>query len=112
MGECRRFQSHNQLAKLAGFVWPEKQSGHFRAEDKRMPKSANKYLRYYLTEASNGMRRCDPVFGEYYWRKYQQVRKHQHKRALSLTTRKFIRLVFHLLSTNLPYEPKRSNTYV
>ncbi len=112
IGEIKKFQSHNQLAKLAGFVWPENQSGNFRAEEKRMPKASNKYLRYYLSEAADGARKNDPVFSEYYWRKYQEVRTHQHKRALALTTRKFIRLVFHLLSTNIPYQPKRTNSDV
>jgi len=111
IGNIKKFQSHNQLAKLAGFVWPEYQTGNFTAQDKRMPKSSNKYLRYYLTEAANGVRKYDSVFSEYYWKKYQETRTHQHKRALALTTRKFIRLVFNILSTNLPYQPKRSNAY-
>ena len=108
IGDIRKFSSHNQLAKLAGYVWPEKQSGQFRAEDRKMPRSANKYLRYYLAEAANLVRKYDPVFSAYYWKKYKEARTHHHKRALALTTRKFIRLVFSLLSTNQPYQRRRN----
>lgn len=36
-------------------------------------------------------------YGEFYDKKYAEVTKHQHKRALALTSRKFVRLVFGLL---------------
>ena len=39
----------------------------------------------------------------YYWRKYQEVSKYQHKRALVLTARKLVRLVHALLTKNEPY---------
>ncbi len=39
----------------------------------------------------------------YYWRKYQESRKHKHKRALVLTARKLVRLVYTLLAENKPY---------
>jgi hypothetical protein len=43
----------------------------------------------------------------YYYRKYHEVRKHQHKRAIVLTARKLVRLVTRLLTTNQPYRPRR-----
>ena len=64
-----------------------------------MIKSGNRYLRYYLLEAANSVRRCDSEFRRYYDLKFKEVNKYQHKRALALTARKLVRLVFRLLKT-------------
>ena len=51
---------------------------------------ANPYLRYYLGEAANSVRKHILEYAEFYTRKYAEVTKHQHKRALALTSRKFV----------------------
>jgi transposase len=48
------------VAKLAGLWWPKADSGEFVAEDRRLAKTGNRYLRYYLVQAANGMRRHIP----------------------------------------------------
>ena len=68
-----------------------------------MLKAGNSYLRYYLGEAANSVRRHIPEYREYYTRKYAEVTTHNHKRALALTSRKFVRLVFRLLAKNQLY---------
>ncbi len=68
-----------------------------------MIKSGNRYLRYYLLEAANSVRRCDSEFRRYYDLKFREVNKFQHKRALALTARKLVRLVFRLLKDNRLY---------
>ena len=68
-----------------------------------MTKAGNRYLRYYLGEAANSVRRHIPEYREYYAKKYSEVPKHQHKRALALTSRKFVRLVYGLLAKNQLY---------
>ena len=68
-----------------------------------MLKAGNSYLRYYLGEAANSVRRHIPEYREYYARKYAEVTTHNHKRALALTSRKFVRLVFGLLAKNQLY---------
>ena len=68
-----------------------------------MIKSGNRFLRYYLLEAANSVRGCDPEFQRYYGLKYHEVNKGQHKRALALTARKLVRLVFRLLKDNRLY---------
>ena len=68
-----------------------------------MSRSGNPYLRYYLGEAANSVRKYIPEYAEYYARKYAEVPKHQHKRALALTSRKLVRLVFGLLVKNQLY---------
>lgn len=46
------------------------------------------------------MRKHNVEYGAYYRKKYNGVPKHQHKRALALTSRKFVRLVYGLLARN------------
>jgi len=72
-----------------------------------MTHKGNRYLRYYFCEAANSVRMRDAEYGAYYNRKYHEVRKHQHKRAIVLTARKLVRLVVRLLTTNQPYQPRR-----
>ena len=105
IGDIHRFNSQASVAKFAGLVWHKDQSGDFEAEHSRMIKSGNRYLRYYLLEAANSVRRCDSEFRRYYGLKFKEVNKYQHKRALALTARKLVRLVFRLLKDNRLYIP-------
>ena len=104
IADINRFQSQASVAKFAGLVWKQHQSGDFEAQDTRLIKSGNRFLRYYLLEAANSVRRCDSEFRRYYNLKYKEVNKHQHKRALALTARKLVRLVFRLLKDNRLYK--------
>ena len=105
IGDIHRFDSQASVAKFAGLVWTQHQSGEFEAEHSQMIKSGNRYLRYYLLEAANSVRRCDSEFRRYYDLKFKEVNKYQHKRALALTARKLVRLVFRLLKDNRLYTP-------
>lgn len=105
IGDIHRFESQASVAKYAGLVWNRNQSGDFEAEHSRMIKSGNRYLRYYLLEAANSVRRCDSEFRRYYDLKFKEVNKYQHKRALALTARKLVRLVFRLQKDNRLYIP-------
>lgn len=51
------------------------QSGDFEAEYSQMIKSGNRYLRYYLLEAANSVRRCNSEFRRYYDLKFKEVNK-------------------------------------
>ena len=75
-----------------------------------MIKSGNRYLRYYLLEAANSVRRYDSEYRNFYNRKFKEVNKFQHKRALALTARKLVRLVFKLLKENRLYTPPVGTT--
>lgn len=103
IGDITAFHSSDALAKYAGLTWLKNDSGDFVSEDNRVSKAGNTYLRYYLGEAANSVRRHVPEYAEFYSRKYAEVTKHQHKRALALTSRKFVRLVFGLLVKNQLY---------
>ncbi|MDC3424284.1 IS110 family transposase [Aquibacillus sp. 3ASR75-11] len=108
IGDIKRFKDHHALAKYAGLVWNQYQSGEYEAEETSRMKTGNKYLRYYLVQAADSIRRSDSDYKSFYQKKYQEVTKHQHKRALVLTARKLVRLVFSLLKTNQLYiSPER-----
>ncbi|MBU5675896.1 transposase [Alkaliphilus sp. MSJ-5] len=68
-----------------------------------MTKTGNKYLRYYLIEAANSVKNYIPEFKDFYSKKYGEVTTHCHKRALALTSRKLVRLIFSLLTKNQIY---------
>lgn len=108
IGQIERFDDETKIAKYAGLYWRKHQSGRFTADDTSLSRNGNQYLRYYLVEAANLVRRQIPEFSDYYTKKYQEVPKHQHKRALVLTARKLVRLVDALLRKNQIYTPKRS----
>ena len=103
IGDINRFPNQAALAKYAGLAWSQHQSGDFEAQNTRLIKSGNRYLKYYLCEAAMSLVRCDAEYSRFYHLKYKEVNKYQHKRALALTARKFVRLVFRLLKDNCLY---------
>lgn len=110
IGDIDRFSDQAALAKYAGLTWRKQQSGAFEAEDTKRIKSGNRFLRYYLVEAANSVKNHDDEFGEYYRKKFKEVPKHQHKRALVLTARKLVRLVDVLLRNGQLYTPRKKVT--
>ena len=100
IGDINRFGNHAQLAKYAGLAWKQHQSGGFEAQTTRLINSGNRFLKYYLCEAAFSLVRCDKEYSDFYHLKYKEVNRYQHKRALALTARKFVRLVFVLLKDN------------
>lgn len=105
IGGIDRFPDHAALAKYAGLVWSQHQSGEFEADETSRMRTGNKYLRYYLVQAADSVRKHDAEYAAFYQKKYDEVPKHKHKRALVLSARKLVRLVFMLLKTNTLYTP-------
>lgn len=105
IGGIERFDDHNDLAKYAGLVWSQYQSGDFQADETSRMRTGNKYLRYYLVQAADSVRKHDAEYAAFYKKKFDEVPKHKHKRALVLSARKLVRLVFMLLKTNTLYTP-------
>lgn len=101
--DINRFDSQASVAKYAGLVWTQRQPGDFEAQHTKLIKSGNRYLRYYLLESANSVRRCDSEFRRYYDLNFHEVNQFQHKRTLALTARKLVRLVFRLLKDNRLY---------
>ena len=106
VGDINRYKKgQSSLAKYAGLVWKEHKSGTFTAQNTRLIKSGNRYLKYYFVEAAFSLVRCDMEFKRFYDLKYKEVNKYQHQRALVLTARKLVRLVYRLLKDNRLYIP-------
>ncbi|BDP68448.1 IS110 family transposase (plasmid) [Enterococcus faecium] len=80
IGQIERFEDQTKLAKYAGLSWKVNQSGNYQSQNTPLTKQGNRY---------------------------KEVPKHQHKRALVLTARKFTRLVdtlirrFQSINTNV-----------
>ena len=105
IGDIQRFRNHSALAKYAGLVWNQYQSGDYESEETSRMRTGNRYLRYYLIQAADRVRRYDSEYAQFYRKKYNEALKHKHKRALVLTARKLVRLVFTLLTTKQLYTP-------
>ena len=105
IGGISRFEDDNALAKFSGVYWSEYQSADFTAEDTCLKRTGNEYLRYYFIQAADQLRKYLPEYSQYYARKYNEAKTHKHKRALVLTARKAVRLVFALLREEKLYKP-------
>ena len=103
IGDINRFPNQAKLAKYAGLAWRQHQSGDFEAQNTRLIRTGNRFLKYYLCEAAMSLVRCDAEYSRFYHLKYKEVNKYQHKRALALTARKLVRLVYRLLKDNRMY---------
>lgn len=111
IGSIDFFKHNSNLAKYAGLYWKRNQSGKFEKEDKSFSQHSNKYLRYYLIEATSSCVRLNfPFIKDFYDSKFKEVTKHQHKRALVLSARKLVRLIFGLLRKNQYYIPLNPNS--
>ena len=108
IGTIKAFTGNGALAKYCGIVWKENQSGNFRAEDTKMSKAGNRYLRYYVIEATGSVINNCPEYKDFYDKKFAETTTHQHKRALALTSRKFLRMLFGLLDKSQLYSLERS----
>jgi len=106
IGDISRFPGQAQLAKYAGLTWRKNQSGNFNGDITPLTKTGNPYLRYYLIQAAQCLVNHNPEYREYFTRKFNETPRHPHKRALSLTARKLVRLVYALLSKNQLYLAK------
>ncbi len=108
IGDVARFNyDEAKVAQFAGLHWRKSESGRSKTQDTYLTKRGDAYLRYYLCEAANAVRKHDAEYKAYYQRKHDEVPKHQHQRAVVLTARKLVRLVVRLLTTNQPYQPRR-----
>jgi transposase len=108
IGDITRFGGDEaKVAKMAGLKWRKNKSADRASEETPLTRRGNVYLRYYLCEAANSVRMHDVSYAAYYEKKHTEVPKHKHKRAVTLTARKLVRLIVRLLTTNEPYQVRR-----
>ena len=108
-GDINKFHSQSAYGKYSGLVWKKSQSGKFKAEESFLTKKGNSYLKYYVIEAANMVRRFDPVFKAFYQKKYKEAVKHHHKRAVVLTARKLLRIIYYLLRDSKLYSVQQAS---
>ena len=104
------FRNSGHLASYGGYRWKRKQSGNKESEHTKQPNASNTYFRYYITEATSHLIKYNSEYKEFFYKKYNEVTKNQYKRALVLTTRKCIRLIFGLLRRNQLFDPNHLDT--
>jgi len=96
-----RFDHPKQVVAFAGLDPIVRQSGHFRAKSTRMSKRGSPLLRYHLMLAAFNVVNHEPTFNAYYQKKRLEGKSHYS--ALGHTAVKLIRVIFHLLKSNIPY---------
>ena len=104
IGDISYFPNDAALAKYTGLTWKANESGDFTAENKKSANTCNTYLKYYITQetqlsVTHGFDFTTPFFRK----KYNEAKTHKQRRALVLTSRKLIRLIFVLLRDNKMY---------
>jgi transposase len=105
VGSIGHYPLEKNLASYAGLTWSKFQSGEFTAQETHI-KQGNQYLRYYLVQAANSLRIHNEEYKNYYQKKYDEVSIHKHKRALVLTARKLVRLIYAMLRDKRLYSSK------
>ena len=110
------FKNDDKLAAYCGLRWKRKDSGMRSSQHTKQPNSCNSYLRYYIVEATASIIRYNDNYASFYYRKRGEVKINKHKRALVLTSRKFVRLIFGLLRNNKLFDnhylASNSQTYI
>jgi transposase len=109
--DVSRFPEHKHMAQYFGISWTKRSTAGSAIQNSRMTKVGNPYGRYYFIIGADRLRMYNLEYKAYYWRKYNEVPEHQHKRALVLTARKLVRLVHALLTKNVPYVRPRTTIF-
>ena len=104
IGSIKQFVSKESLAKYVGITWRVKEYNPFQSEDIITTKTDNSFLRYYIIETAQMTILHNLVYDKYYHKKYNKVKTHQHTRAIVLTARKLIKLIYGLMSKNQIYK--------
>jgi len=108
IGGIERFHyDEAKVAQFAGLKWRKSGSAEFEADETPLTRRGNSFLRYYFCEAAFSVQSQVSEYHTYYQRKYNEVTKHKHKRAIVLTARKLVRLVVRLLTNNQPFQVRK-----
>jgi len=100
INDIHYFKSDDHLASYCGLRWKKNDSGNKHSDHTKQPNTCNTYLRYYIIEAAQSILRFNEEYSSFYCRKKSEVKVNSYKRALVLTSRKFVRLVYGMLRDN------------
>jgi transposase len=102
IGNIENFCNPNKLLAFAGLEPSTHQSGKYSANNTPMVKRGSSYLRWAVLQAALLVAQYDPSFKVYAAKKSQEG-KH-HFVVLSHVGRKLVRVIFHLLKNDIPFE--------
>jgi transposase len=105
IGDIRRFQDYSKLLAYAGLDPIIRQSGNFNASHTRMSKRGSRVLRYALIYSAHNVVKNNESFRKYYDLKCSQGRNHYA--ALGHCAGKLVRVLFKLLSEEIPFNPSK-----
>jgi transposase len=103
IGNIDNFNNPCKLLAFAGLDPSTHQSGKYNAADTPMVKRGSSYLRWAILQAALLVARFDPSFNAYAAKKEQEG-KH-HFVVMNHVGKKLLRVIFHLLKHNVPFEP-------
>lgn len=113
IGDIRRFKNHKQLNAYAGIDIMRYQSGNTHYQD-RINKRGNKKLRkilFFMIKTMITLRKkTNNHLVEYYDKLKTQPQRKPHKVAIIACMNKFLKLVFHLIQHNVPYDYSTAST--
>ena len=108
IGDISRFSTPCKLLAYAGLDPTVRQSGQFTAKSTRMSKRGSSLLRYALVNSAWQLTLVDPTFKAYYDLKRSQGLNHYG--ALGHVAHKLTRVIFKLLSSELPFDHSKLST--
>lgn len=103
IGDIGNYSKASKVIKLAGVAPYEYESSQYRAEHTAITKKGSKYLRKTLYQIITPVIKYNPIFKTYYELKRSQGKS--HRCAQGHCVRKLLRVIYHLLSTNQPFDP-------
>lgn len=103
IGDINNFSSHKQIIKYAGVAPSTYESSQFKAQHTSITKKGSKYLRKTLYQIILPVINNNKVFKEYYSLKISQGKS--HRCACGHCIRKLLRIIYHLLTNNITYDP-------
>ena len=103
IGDINNFSNHKQIIKYAGVAPSTYESSQFKAQHTSITKKGSKYLRKTLYQIILPVINNNKVFKEYYSLKISQGKS--HRCACGHCIRKLLRIIYHLLTNNITYDP-------
>ncbi|WP_071440703.1 IS110 family RNA-guided transposase [Traorella massiliensis] len=103
LGDISNYSNARKIIKAAGVAPYHYESSQFAAQHTAIAKKGSKYLRKTLYQIILTVIRCNPVFKEYYQLKISQGKG--HRCAQGHCVRKLLRVIYHLVTTNQPFNP-------
>jgi transposase len=103
IGDINNFSNHKQIIKYAGVAPSTYESSQFKAQHTSITKKGSKYLRKTLYQIILPVINNNKVFKEYYSLKISQGKS--HRCACGHCVRKLLRIIYHLLTNNITYDP-------